>query len=224
MIPYTSPSIGLDAFNCPHCSAYSTQHWGIVFSVSGDNTQGRHEDLRMAVCRRCGKYSVWRLGEMIYPENSPVPPPHADLGEAVKTDYLEARTVLQKSPRSSAALLRLAIQKLCSQLRKGSGGKDLNADIASLVAEGLPVKIQQALDIVRVIGNNAVHPGQMDLQDDRETALQLFSLINLVAEVMIAQTRQIDDLYASLPESSRKAIEKRDGEYPSVVGVENPRP
>jgi hypothetical protein len=38
--------------------------------------------------------------------------------------------------------------------------------------------VQQSLDIVRVIGNDAVHPGQIDLTDDIETATKLFVLIN----------------------------------------------
>jgi len=34
--------------------------------------------------------------------------------------------------------------------------------------------ILQSLDIVRVIGNESVHPGVIDLKDDRHTALRLF--------------------------------------------------
>lgn len=80
----------------------------------------------------------------------------------------------------------------------------------SLVGKGLEPKLQQALDIVRVVGNEAVHPGQIDLRDDRQTALQLFQLINIIADAMLSRPKQIADLYGKLPETKLKAIEQRD--------------
>lgn len=150
---------------------------------------------------------------MIYPEVT-VEQANSDLPEDVAIDYAEASSVLQKSPRSAAALLRLAVQKLCIAL--GEKGRDLNTDIGNLVKKGLPTKVQQALDVVRVIGNNAVHPGQLDLRDDPETATSLFRLINLIAEKMITEPREIDAVYAKLPDGSRKQIEERDGKTESV--------
>jgi hypothetical protein len=61
-----------------------------------------------------------------------------------------------------------------------------------------------------VIGNNAVHPGQIELRDDRATAEELFALVNLIAERMISQPKHIEAMYSRLPESKRKEIERRD--------------
>ena len=63
---------------------------------------------------------------------------------------------------------------------------------------------------MRVIGNEAVHPGVIDLNDDSDIANELLSLINSIAEQMISHPKNIETLYAKLPESKRKAIEKRD--------------
>jgi hypothetical protein len=145
---------------------------------------------------------------MIYPIVGTAPIPNPDLPEDVKRDYEEARSIASLSPRGAAALLRLAIQKLCRAL--GEKGEDLNDDIASLVEKGLLGKVQKALDSVRVIGNEAVHPGQMDLRDDAETAGKLFGLLNVVADAMISQPKHVDEIYKVLPESKRKAIESRD--------------
>jgi len=151
---------------------------------------------------------------VIYPEDTGVEPPNLDLREDIREDYLEARSIVNKSPRGAAALLRLCIQELCEQL--GEKGKNLNDDIAGLVKKGLPVKIQRALDVVRVIGNNAVHPGQIDVKDDRDTAIRLFELVNLIVYDSITHPKEVDKLYESLPESQLEAIQKRDkGALPS---------
>jgi hypothetical protein len=105
-------------------------------------------------------------------------------------------------------LLRLALQKPCIHL--GAKGRNINDDIGALVEKGQDKKIQQSLDIVRVVGNNAVHPGQLDILDDRATAETLFRLSNSIVDKMISEGRQVEELYASLPENARKAIEDGD--------------
>jgi hypothetical protein len=135
--------------------------------------------------------------------------PLADMPDDVKADFLEARSVFDISPKSAAALLRLALQKLMPYL--GEKGKDLNTDIGNLVRKGLPVEVQKSLDTLRVIGNNAVHPGQIDLNDNNKAmAGTLFGLLNFVVERMITQPKALEKLYDSLPASNLDAIAKRD--------------
>jgi len=145
---------------------------------------------------------------MIYPRNSGAPLPASDMPEDVTRDYMEARNIAGDSPRGAAALLRLALQKLMPHL--GEKGKNLNEDTANLVKKGMTDRIQMALDSVRVIGNHAVHPGEIDLRDDLETATRLFELVNIIVEVMVTQPRHVAEVYAKVPKSARKAIEKRD--------------
>ncbi|MBY3067067.1 DUF4145 domain-containing protein [Rhizobium laguerreae] len=145
----------------------------------------------------------------MFPELGEGPPPNADLPEDILRDYREASTILDLSPRGAAALMRLCIQKLCKHL--GQPGENINADIKALVADGLDIRVQKALDAVRVIGNNAVHPGSMDLRDDRPTAESLFRLLNLIAEKTISEPKHVDEVYGLLPESARAAILARDG-------------
>ena len=152
-----------------------------------------------------GSFSVYG----IYPQSVTAPKPNSDLPKEIAEDFEEARLIAGSSPRGAAALLRLCIQKLCVEL--GEAGKNINEDTAALVSKGLPQQVQQALDIVRVVGNNAVHPGQLDLKDDAETATKLFGLVNLIAEIMISQPKHVEELYHSIvPENAREAIEKRD--------------
>jgi hypothetical protein len=169
--------------------------------------QGMGDQYRVNRCSRCSKYSLWVGARMVDPEPS-VLPANPDLPEDVRADYEEARSILRLSPRGAAALLRLAIQKLCVHL--GESGDNLNADIGSLARNGLPVQVQQALDVVRVIGNESVHPGELNIKDDSDTAEVLFRLVNIIAQQMITQRREIADLFGQLPESKREQIKRRD--------------
>jgi hypothetical protein len=155
---------------------------------------------------------MWFKEKMVVPDSSAAPPPAQDMPDDVKEDYDEARSVLSRSPRSSSALLRLAVQKLCIDL--GGGGKNLNEDIGTLVKKGLPFQIQQALDVVRVIGNNQVHPGVLDIRDDPDSAAALFGLINMTVEVMITQPKHVQALFNKLPANAQQQIQKRDATKP----------
>lgn len=126
----------------------------------------------------------------------------------VKADYDEARSIVTLSPRGACALNRLAVQKLVDGLVPGRG--DLNDKIGKLVESGLSETVQQALDALRVIGNNAVHPGELDLQDDTETAVALFDCMNLIVEDRIARPSRINSLYDRLPDRAKAAIQRRD--------------
>jgi len=167
--------------------------------------------LRLSRCNSCDEFSVWATKDqtMVFPNILVAPEPHNEMPADIAADYEEARQIVGASPRGAAALLRLCVQKLMPYL--GEKGKNINNDIASLVQKGLPVQIQQALDALRVIGNDSVHPGQIDLKDDRETAMSLFGLINFIVEKQIAEPKQITAIYNNLPKSSRDAIKKRDG-------------
>jgi hypothetical protein len=206
-IPYKEAEYKETSFNCPFCKAYSKQDWMATYR-NAYRGFSQIEDLDVCFCSHCERYSAWHDEIMIYPDFEGVEPPNEDLDEEIRCDYEEAASILQKSPRGAAALLRLALQKLCMQL--GEKGKNIDNDIASLVTKGLPIKVQEALDSLRVIGNESVHPGQMDLKDDVETASALFKLINFIAEKMITEPKEVGEIFASIPESKKEQINKRD--------------
>jgi hypothetical protein len=165
-------------------------------------------NLTLSRCYSCERLTLWQYDKILWPETSAEISPSGDMPSAIVPDFKEAVSIVEKSPRGAAALLRLCLQKLCAHL--GEKGKSIDDDIASLVRKGLDSRIQRALDVVRVIGNEAVHPGAIDLHDDRATAMELFGLINYIVEAMITQPKRVDDLYSRLPQSKLKAIERRD--------------
>lgn len=165
-------------------------------------------NLHLADCFNCHGFSVWVQDRLIHPiiTHAGVEP-NDDLDPDIKRDFLEARSIIDQSPRGAAALLRLALQKLCEQM--GEPGKNIDVDIASLVGKGMNPLIQKALDVVRVVGNEAVHPGSLDLRDDRDTALKLLSLLNTIAQQMITHPKEVEALYGKLPEAKRAGIDVR---------------
>lgn len=204
---YTAPEYGLESFNCPHCGAFAQQFWSpSIVAAGSSNGNVVIEDLAICMCKNCTKYSYWHSGsEMIYPSQSTAPLPSTDMPEVVLYDYNEARNIFEKSPKASAALLRLAIKKMCVSL--GENGKDINDDLASLVTKGLPPNVQKALDILRVVGNNAVHPGEITIDDNSPSiALSLFKLLNIMVDTMITQFKEIEELFDSLPKGAKKAL------------------
>lgn len=160
-------------------------------------------------CFNCSKLALWVGDSVVWPRPSGAPPANPDLPDDVASDYLEAGSIVDASPRGAAALLRLAIQKLCKHL--GEPGENINTDIGSLVAKGLDRRVQKMLDVVRITGNNAVHPGEIDVRDNRDLADKLFSFVNIVADIMISQPNAIEAVYGDMPDGARAQIEKRDG-------------
>lgn len=159
--------------------------------------------LHLSRCYSCRKSAIWIRDTLIYPSKQRIgPDANEDLPPDIRMDYDEARSILNDSPRGACALLRLCLQKIC--LHVGEKGRNINEDIKSLAEKGLPTRIVQAMDVLRVTGNEAVHPGTMDIRDDRRTALQLCELLNLVAQNLISEPKQIENLYSALPETKKR--------------------
>ncbi len=218
---YYPPEYAKGQFHCPHCGVYAKQFWANIVanessprnynqnisSLSGFSEALDH-DWTISACQHCGKKIIWLADEIIYPKKMIVDLPNNDLSEEIKKDYLEAAIIFNDSLRSSAALLRLALQKLCKQL--GEKGENINDDIKNLVKKGLNPQIQKSLDILRITGNNAVHPGEINVEEKPELVLKLFELINFIAEKMITEPKEVDTFYEELPENSKEAINQRD--------------
>ena len=206
---YIQPQVLEKSFTCPNCGVLSKQNWrwSTWTLDTGYQINYIENKIRIAHCDHCHQPSLWIEEKMYYPETGSAPFPNSEMPESVKKIYLEAASITSKSPKGAAALLRLAIQILCKEL--GEKGENINTDIKEMVKKGLPTIVQQSLDIVRVTGNDAVHPGQIDT-DDIYIVNRLFELINVIVEYMIALPKKVSGIYETLPESKKEGIEKRD--------------
>ena len=231
---------GEDSFVCPHCSVFAQQSWhqvqhnndrsvdeygmvsvnddymiknGVDYIYHNDEYLNEVNVLAFCICHSCKKPSLWYDHKLAYPFKNTVyvEDPNVFMPSEVKELYDEAKAVLNLSPRSSAALLRLALEVLLPHL--GAEKAKINTMIKQLVDERKVIgKLQQAMDSLRVIGNDAVHPGLIDSEDkdDKEVSLALFKVINFIVAETLESDKMIGDLYSLLPEKVIKGIEDRE--------------
>lgn len=212
---YVAPQFQKAAFNCPLCGAYAKMDWS-----SNETTI-----YMRACCQHCKQNSLWMVTDhvyspvkniirplqatMLYPDFGSAPLPKSDMPEDVKQDYEEAARIFSRSPRGAAALLRLALQKLCKHL--GEPGENINTDIRALVSKGVfSPQVTKVADTLRITGNNAVHPAQIVDEDFDRVAEKMFDLINFIVKKAITEPKELDELYSLMPENARKAAEERD--------------
>lgn len=215
------------AFNCPHCGALAQMDWKCLYE---GNAYNLGYSIHIAICQACSNHSIWQrcgfsyngkpqlVDEILYPKLAAIPPAE-DMPESIKAIYKEASSVLGDSPRAACALLRLALEELISYLRdhfekyKSLKGKNINEDIGELVKLGLPPKVQKALDIVRITGNNAVHSiKELDINDNPQIAHKLFEMLNFIVREMITRPKEIENLFEdNISEGAKEAIKRRDG-------------
>ena len=102
MRDYVPPEFDKDAYHCPRCGVYAHQLWskGVSGSFAGNS---RNIPIYVGECQRCHKESYWIERRMIYPTPTTAPLPSEDMPDDVRSDFEEARGVLEQSPRSAAA-------------------------------------------------------------------------------------------------------------------------
>ena len=216
---YIAAEFGKSAFHCPICNVFAEQNWHDVFRSTDisdifQSTDISHTLIRgvqSSTCFHCKEFCIWINKKLIYPPETTAPLAHNDMPESVLEYYNEARQISAISPRATAALLRLAIKKLCEYL--GEDESNLNKSIGNLSKKGLPQNVINSLDTVRIIGNEGgAHEGQIDLtgKDNEQIVNRLFKLINFIVSKTITEPKEIQDMYSSIPENKKQSIEHRD--------------
>ncbi|GAT03813.1 uncharacterized protein RMCFA_3925 [Mycolicibacterium fortuitum subsp. acetamidolyticum] len=210
MPKYVQPEVNTHEFTCPFCETLVSQWWKAVYIEYYDEPPRQVEGVRWCKCGACDRVSWWFDGELAHPRRSAAPPAQEGMPTDVLSLYEEAASISDLSPRSAAALLRTGLEVLTTN-HLGQEGVRLNDAIGNLVRDGsLDESLQQAMDYLRLTGNGAVHPREVQLDDQAQSVEALFELLNLVVERLVYRPQRIAHLYAQLPESKRQAVEQRD--------------
>ena len=206
---------------CPHCGVKS-QHkylnkingryeFKVVLNSNPANFSihskynSNLQDFNAIQCVVCGNYSLYHQGRMIYPFASNVSKPNDDMLDNVKEIYLEARNVLNISPRSACALLRLALEMLMVEL--DVDGRTLNDKINNYCDKyNSDNRLIKAFHLLRLVGNDAVHSGVLDVDDNEDIARAMFGILNEIVDETITKKNKMDVIFESLPKNKTDSI------------------
>ncbi len=202
-------------FECPNCRVYAQMRW-VDFSA---NSSSDNLPLSAAFCPNCNHASVWFGGDHHYftgdyrlirllPPGSDAPSPNPDMPREVRNLYLEAASISDRSPRGAAALLRLGLEILCHELTES--GESIN-DCLKKLSQGqgsLPPEMLTLAHFIRVMGNEAVHPGEIDFGDDERIVSQMFEFMNQLVDHCISRKKKLEALINSQPAGTKAKILK----------------
>ena len=155
---------------CPHCHVSIHPSFDITYIQNNIGIGREHRaittwSVNHMECPSCQKAILVlkkKLGtsaqtedSLIYPRGHSRLPAKEDVPECLAEDFNEAASVLNISPKASAALTRRCLQQLL--VLQGFNDKNL-ADAIGKAIPKLPQHLADILDAVRNIGNFATHP------------------------------------------------------------------
>lgn len=218
MNEYVRPFFEGEAFNCPHCKVYASMEWG-NFYAEYRGQQVEKYSFYYSRCFHCKKSVIWYLEnenpKMFFPREVAIPP-EENMPENVKEIYEEASLVLGDSPRASCALWRLALQELIKYLKENIEvyselkNRNIDEDIKEIINignfyQGQKDVLKEAMDSIRLVGNKASHPSELDINDNSEIANILFEMINFIVGEIITKPKEMEEKLNKL----KNAVDKK---------------
>jgi hypothetical protein len=192
-----TPTHGAPSFRCPTCEKVSQQHW---FPMKRRDFNGVDSRVLRSDCQLCGSPAYWIDEELVVPPPRIGTPASPDLEGQQLEIYNEARAIAARSPRAAVALLRLLVELLVNELHdklpedKQAKRDTLNERIKSLSNSGdLNRRVIDAMHAVRLVGNEAVHAGLIELEiDDAPQVIDLlFRIVNMIIDNTRTLPRQV---------------------------------
>lgn len=169
---------------CPHCNVQIFPQNKITdidstgFDLSDEDYiiyENHYFSVNSAVCPACkriiidlkheisntldstGEFNKVQI-QRIYPISSLRSCPKEVDNPQITQDFIEASSVLNISPKASAALSRRCLQNLLRE-KAGVTKKDLSKEIQEVIdSRTLPSYLSDSIDAIRNIGNYAAHP------------------------------------------------------------------
>lgn len=176
----------VDAWECPRCNEVHVTLLEERYVSHHSHGLQHHDEAK-------------GIEKIVYPAHAGRKPPPDEVPASFAQDYREAASIIDLSPQASAALSRRLLQTLLRGPGEVHGG-DLNQEIKSAVANGMPGYLARDLHYVRQVGNFAAHPIK-----DKQTGL-ILPVEPAEAEHLLDVIELLFDFYFVTP---AKGAEKR---------------
>lgn len=128
---------------------------------------------------------------------------NSDMPSDVLDLYNEAQAVAPISPRSAAALLRVALETLLQGPAFNLTGK-LHKMIGELQNRADLQDFWQEVDVVRVVGNEAAHEATFRPTDGESVVHELQAIVNELVQVEITRPRLRTERINRIPANKRR--------------------
>lgn len=205
-------------YNCPYCRTLSCSPDPITKEVSESyqhsagkilETDSGVLTLRITECPQCHTISVTLIGRKpfffySYPPSGTILLPDY-IPQAIQADYMEAKSIMQTSPKASATLARRCLQGMIHDFWN-IHEKNLNAEISRLKSY-VPATQWLAIDGLRKIGNIGAHmESDIDriIDVDPHEAQQLLKLIELLLEKWYIARHDEESLLTEISEIAQE--------------------
>ena len=165
--------------NCPHCNVVFNAYWHLAYIGNSKDNDEMGSQIVYVTCPTCDQviiniqYGITNKGKAygerelkaiqasvpIYPLSQNVNIAN-EVPSNYKQDLEEAVSVLELSPKSSAALSRRLLQKILRE-KLNVKKQSLAKEIEEILSRGeIPTYIKESIDAVRNVGNFAAHPSK----------------------------------------------------------------
>ncbi|SDP09844.1 protein of unknown function [Nakamurella panacisegetis] len=204
------PHPAVSAFTCPHCRTRSQQILlGPVRGSLGRTYNDNDIPNWLATkCFTCHNVALFHGPTLRFPAARVGPTPTQDMPANIKAIYEEAQEVAAVSPRSAAALLRVALETMVNELVSGS--EKLFQKIGKLRALGVDQEIIDYMDLIRGFGNDGAHAGEVNLEDDPKTVADLFEILQIIVADAITRKKKKQALLGRFSQGWHQGREERD--------------
>lgn len=211
------------AYKCPYCNVVCRDDGTITKSVYETFATSGIDRFRfdapgavvlsISRCPNCGGVAIGLVGEGITPYH--YPPAGAIhlpgyIPDAIRSDYMEALSIVNASPKASATLSRRCLQGMIHDYW-GIHEKNLNAEISSLRGKVDPSQ-WKAMDALRKVGNIGAHM-ESDINFivdvEPEEAQALIKLIELLIDKWYIARHDEEELLAEIEAIGNKKEAER---------------